>query len=1251
MKRSLRCLFLMVLMGLGHMAMAQTSGIAGQVKNDRGEEVINASVTVYEGGIQRAGTITDFEGNYEIRPLNPGRYEVRFSYLRNQHNYTDVIVSPGVVTTLNAVIETTAKIAGVDTGGIIVRATRYTKPLVNPRAPGVAHTLTSEEIEKLPTLNTLAAASTGTGSYTNASGQLQLGGGRASGTKVIIDGMQLNPGEVGFTNLPPGSVDQIQTLTGGLPARYGDASGGVVNIVTKGVTATTRGGIWLEQSIDGYDNKQGSFNLSGPLLRKKDSLGNKRPVLGYALNGSASLNKDLNPTYYPTYVVKDDKLAEIQEHPIVLIPSNSGGLPSMGYAAEQLRREDLTTSKRRINADQFTARLNGKLDYQLTDNINLTLGGFYGYNKYKSYNRNLALFRNEPFTVNSNTLRSYLRFTQRFGKTGGGDENGISNASYTIQADYMRDELHANDPRHGENPFRYGYVGKFTQRLRDVYVPGFTDTLTGVTGMARFYVFDGVDFTPSDINPQLATYTKEYFRLTPIQPTTLTNISTGGGRGLLNGSFPSTVYSIYSNIGASPSGFQKSLNEQVAVTVDASFDLKQNRITHSFEVGLYYQQRTERYYNLAASSLWPLMRQLTNGNFSPDQSNPHFVVDGTVYDASDVLSGAIMPGYTDTILYGFTPQPGVFSQNVRRKLGLDPNGGDYVQIDEQDPDFYSLDMFSADELLNGGSNLVSYYGYDYKGNLQTGSVNFNDFFTKRDANGNFTRPIAPFRPNYIAGYISDYIQYKNFKLSLGVRAERFDLNTKVLKDPYSLYATKTVADLEPGKYTVPGNMGSDYVVYVASNSGSSREIVGYRHGDDWYDPRGNFVEDPRSLKIDPTDPTRTTGLEPYLQNNIRITDTAFDPNSSFTDYKPQVNIMPRINFSFPISDVALFYAHYDVVVQRPTTGYTASPIDYYFFSNRANATIGNPDLKPEKLIDYEVGFQQKLSSNSALTLTGFYKERKDQIQQRSYLEAWPQTYTTYGNRDFSVSKGFTALYDLRRFNHLTLNLAYTLQFVEGTGSNENVAGRDQGLLSNFVAERVPNMRTVFPLDNDARHIINLNADYRYFDGEGPTIGGVHFLENAGINLLFRTTSGAPYTRYAEAQTILSGVHQNRRIMGGVNGSRLPWQYNLDLRIDKDFAINFKKKNEDLRDRRRQGGLYFNAYLRVENVLNTRNVLAVYGYTGSPDDDAYLTSGNGATTISNQVNPQSFVDLYRIAMLNPNFFGAPRTMTIGLQMNF
>src|SRR5206468_975439 len=147
-------------------------------------------------------------------------------------------------------------------------------------------------------------------------------------------------------------------------------------------------------------------------------------------------------------------------------------------------------------------------------------------------------------------------------------------------------------------------------------------------------------------------------------------------------------------------------------------------------------------------------------------------------------------------------------------------------------------------------------------------------------------------------------------------------------------------------------------VYVNSNETQSPSVIGYRNGDDWYDPYGRQIEDPTALKAysNGRDP------QPYLVNKTtRIQDTTFDPNSSFTDYKPQVNVMPRIKFSFPISDVALFYAHYDVVVQRPRTGYYATPIDYYFMEQNGNTIIQNSNLKPEKLFDYEVGFQQKVT--------------------------------------------------------------------------------------------------------------------------------------------------------------------------------------------------------------------------------------------------------------------------------------------------
>ncbi len=133
-------------------------------------------------------------------------------------------------------------------------------------------------------------------------------------------------------------------------------------------------------------------------------------------------------------------------------------------------------------------------------------------------------------------------------------------------------------------------------------------------------------------------------------------------------------------------------------------------------------------------------------------------------------------------------------------------------------------MFSADELLNSGKGYVYYYGYGYAGQTQTGAVNFNDFWTQKDANGNYTRPIGAFSPNYIAGYVMDKFNYKDLHFNIGVRVDRFSANTKVLIDPYSLYPEKHVSEVSGASNSVnggqhPGNMGGNYVVYVGEYRG------------------------------------------------------------------------------------------------------------------------------------------------------------------------------------------------------------------------------------------------------------------------------------------------------------------------------------------------------------------------------------------------------------------------------------------------
>jgi len=122
-----------------------------------------------------------------------------------------------------------------------------------------------------------------------------------------------------------------------------------------------------------------------------------------------------------------------------------------------------------------------------------------------------------------------------------------------------------------------------------------------------------------------------------------------------------------------------------------------------------------------------------------------------------------------------------FDKSLRNKLGLDEKGLDFILVDSYDfenntilyydkdgylhstkveGDLYSLDMFSADELLNNGQYVAYYYGYDYMGNKLNTKPSIDDFFTELDDNGDYARPIPAYEPIYMAGYIQDKLPLK-----------------------------------------------------------------------------------------------------------------------------------------------------------------------------------------------------------------------------------------------------------------------------------------------------------------------------------------------------------------------------------------------------------------------------------------------------------------------------------------------------------
>lgn len=1219
------------------------------------ETIPFANVVVETGGIQAGGGVTNIDGEVIIKPLTPGKYNVKATYVGYQAvEISNVTLSVGKTAYLNIDM-----VAGQELGPVEV--IQWKKPLVDPDTKS-GGTVDRAEYQHMAVKAINSVVSTTAGVYQADEGkELNIRGSRTTGTAYYVDGQKV----VGTSGLgvTQSSIDQVTTIVGGTPAEYGDAVGGVISITTRGPESKYTGGIELissgmgekngsQRGLDAFGYNFVGFSLNGPLLFKKskDTTNSiKKALLGFSLNGQITYEKDPAGPATNFYQIKKDKYDELQNEPLRKNPNGNGYV----FNGQYLTMSDLERIKARNNMDSRGITLSGKIVYQPTTNLGITLGGSYDDTKRKDFVYENALFNydNNP-RIHNKTYRGYAKITQKFNTQTATEQDKssslIKNAYFTIQGSFMRHIGKTEPGAHGDNFFDYGYVGKFDQVREAAYEAKTTDQydVDGggrdvITGWFQNGFRDlSYKYTPSDKNPYLAAYTKQYYAIT--DPAFIRNIfDVESGLGLGNGDQPLSIYSIWNNGGFISNLYRRFQNDQFRVFANFSADVK----NHAIQVGMEYEQRNESQYALATSGLWSIMRQLANNerlNLDDKDST------SAIYVGPVTVNGFTMDGYDFKRAY--SGDQSKFAKSLRTALGLDTAGVDVVNVDQYDPSTYKLDMFSADDLLNsGGTQLAAYNGYDHTGKKISGTSSLDDFFDKRDAEGYHTRATAAYRPIYIAGYIQDKFDFRDVKFNIGLRIDRFDANQKVLKDPYLLLDAKTVGELNiPNR---PSNIGDDFVPYVRNVADPKiTEITGYRNGDTWYDANGIVVDDPTTAI------TGTAGgIYPYLVDPTKTKATQMN-SKAFKDYDPQVNFMPRIAFAFPISDVANFFAHYDVLTQRPTTNQTKmDPFAYLNTSNNLSNYITNPNLKPERTTDYELGFTQVLTErkNSAITLSAFYRELRDQIQTARVYQAYPNTYNSFKNVDFGTVKGFSIGYDLRRLSSgVQLTANYTLQFAEGTGSTFNDG-------QNIVAAGLPNIRVPHALDYDQRHTIVINLDYRFGaekDYKGPMYTRkkgdkektVKLLENVGANLTFRLGSGTPYSRQSnitpEGQF---GLNINKSLEGSVNGSNLPWSYKVDLRIDKSLLVSWGKADGE--NKRKQSNL--NIYLQVLNLLNTKNIIEVYKATGNANDDGYLSAASSQNAIASQVNPNSFVDLYGVKINDPSYYSRPRVIRLGIQLDF
>ncbi|MBR0169724.1 MAG: TonB-dependent receptor [Bacteroidales bacterium] len=1260
-------MFKKVLLTFGLLLLAEMAALAqgtmkGTIIDAKTKEPLPfANVIAKQDGKQVLVGVSDFDGVYTIKPLPVGKYDLE---VRSVGYATYLQTGINVKASGFTVVDVELKSEAVALEAVEIVESKV--PVIEIGSAESGTRLSDDDIKRMPgnSVDAIVAAVGGVGYDDGGTGSARGEGGMVT--------MQGNVRKRTGVSVPKDAIAEIQVILGGTPASIGEAIGGTQIITLKPPTSQFKGMVRWEGYLDYRLYNTLMLYLTGPVFKKSykydDGSSMERTLVGFRFNAQAQYEK--SPFYrvkgHRYQIVNDELVQQFEQNPLSYDPLTG----AVNYAAEanlhagdfheitRLTSKDFygeNASSRVPNLQYFAIAMEGALDFRFSDYATLTVTGEFSASHSPSASISpLAMPLSGSMVTESRNMVLTVDFTQRFpdAESSNADEakssSAIKNVMYNITGMVNRYTAKAYNENFGgslDDVFKYGYIGKFITEKVPTYELQMFDH-DGISQMA--YVqnnwVDNVTYVPGSgiYNPILANYNEQLFtsdEFQDVRPYLSTMDYIRGYKGLFNGDSPSSIYGLISNVGVQSASYSKAQNDYLYLQAKASADIH----GHEIEVGFQYDQMWQSSYSLGAYNLWTIMRQNANLHISQmDLNNPIIEQRGSqLYVNYNRLENADQQ----------TPFDAAF-RDYLISIGEDVDNLTWIDIDRYTPDYFQkaggLEMFSANELFNSGNSIVSYQGFDHTGKKYNGANwDLEKFFNPGESKYQY---LPSFSPIYMAGYIQDKFYFQDLIFNVGVRVDYFNGNQYVLKDPYLLYESYTVGDLRKGNATygysgdIYSGAGDDWVPYVNKvpdeTAPTAPTIVGYRDmAGNWYDARGTLVNSPSEVNGVSGKPT------PYRTpaGQQTVADGTVHKDGVFERYTPQIVAMPRIAFSFPIGDKSQFKASYDIIARRPSSYWEASYLSYMYMSQISS--VSNPNLKPERITNYELGFQQALNSSSAVSASAYYKETRDLIQLVQYAGADPNNnYYSYDNKDFRTIKGITLAYDLRQTKNIRINANYTLQYAEGTGLSGTT-------MTELIKEGYTTLKMLNPISDDRRHEFKANVDFRYFGGakyNGPTITRVvtdketgekrkkevKLLEDFGINFMAVAQSGRPYTKaFSNTQST---------IVGSYRGARLPWGFYFNIVADKTWFVQVGKRMTSI-----------NFAVTINNLFDIRNITSVFPVTGNPEDNGYLTDPETQSVINAYLDPQAYRDIYTIAYLNNGFwnYSSPRTIRLSLSYNF
>jgi outer membrane receptor protein involved in Fe transport len=253
----------------GSVAYSQTTGvIKGRITDDKTKEGLPSVNILIKGTYY--GAATDIDGNFKIEKVNPGTYNLGVTLLGYKSvEYTAVKVEVGQTVTLD--VKMAESVLSLGTEVVIIGE----RPLFDIEETSSKHTVRAEDIAVTAIRDVKDVVGLQTG-VVQSDNEIHIRGSRGYENAYLVDGISVQDvlGGTGFgLQLSTDAIQEMEVITGGYNAEYGQATSGVVNITTKEGTDRFSGGLSYKTDKFLGTNSRANFNtdiveasLSGPLV-------------------------------------------------------------------------------------------------------------------------------------------------------------------------------------------------------------------------------------------------------------------------------------------------------------------------------------------------------------------------------------------------------------------------------------------------------------------------------------------------------------------------------------------------------------------------------------------------------------------------------------------------------------------------------------------------------------------------------------------------------------------------------------------------------------------------------------------------------------------------------------------------------------------------------------------------------------------------------------------------------------------------